>query len=150
MIYSLKNVTRHLHTIRSMIHNPGPVTVGTLLVIGILCLSPPVQAANAICQSNWGWVRIFLIPILSRYGGRSTFLQSYSSKGQNPCEVAASLQGPCFGQRMHRSHPINRELINDCSHSQLRTRAIEPREPLRQPEEKYSSTQKVWLQYGHF
>lgn len=118
VIHSLKNVTRHL---QSMIHNPGPVTVGTLLALGVLCFLPSVQAANAVCESNWGWVRTFLIPVLFRYGYRLTFLQSYNSKGQNPCEVAASLQGPCFGQRTHQFHPINREPINDRTHSQLRT-----------------------------
>lgn len=57
------------------------------MALGILCFLRSVQAANAACKSNWGW--------------------SYNSKGQNPCEVAASLQGPCFGVSGFELQPLD-------------------------------------------
>jgi len=70
----------------STTYNSRSAAIGTLLALGVLCFLPSVQAANADCKANWGW--------------------SYNSKAQNPCQVAASLEGPCFGQPNFELQPL--------------------------------------------
>lgn len=87
-------------TMRYTTGNFWTAVVGNLPGLGILFFLPSVWTTNAACESNWGWVRTFcrncaLLLIIRP-------LQSYNSKGQNPCEVAASLQGACFGERTDR------------------------------------------------
>ena len=110
--------------------NPYPV-VATLLVLGVLCTSPSAWATNAACESDWGWVRVFIISVLSGHCHiRSSLLQSYNSKGQNPCEIAASLQGPCFGQCTRRFHlRSNRPLIKDVPLSSIAGFELGPLDP---------------------
>ena len=61
LIYSLKNVASHLYMMKCTTYNsrPHPAAIDTLLAFAVLCFLPSVQAANAVCKLNWGWVRTF-------------------------------------------------------------------------------------------
>ncbi|KAF9647069.1 hypothetical protein BDM02DRAFT_2823162 [Thelephora ganbajun] len=55
--------------------------------VGALSFLPSAKAAFAQCVAGWEW--------------------SYNSEGQNPCEIAGSLQAPCLGFSVYELGPLS-------------------------------------------
>lgn len=97
LICPLKDVSSCPNMVRYGVGNFWTTAVGNLPVLGILSFLPSVWATNAVCNSNWEWVRTFYIP-----QSRSDIIVDYpfpavlQFKGSEPVRDSSVAPRPLF------------------------------------------------------